>query len=526
MKRRAFLKSSAAGAAALLAGSPRGTSVPSSISAEGNRYDLLIKGGHVIDPANGINGKMDVAVADGLIAAVAPDIPEDTAETVADAGRFYVSPGIVDIHVHTFYTFITRTVASVLADDTFRFSGTTTAADCGTSGAESFADFKKIIDRSLIRMLAYLNIAAPGMNTAEQDPTTFDISLAVRTALAHPDIIVGFKSAHYWTSSAYDSIHTPWASVDSALAAAREAGLHAMFDFYPREAKGGWPARTYRDLVLEKMQPTDIHTHCYAAHIPSVDENGVLNGYILEAQNQERIFDVGHGAGSFIWAHAVPSIEQGYIANSISTDLHGANINGPVYDMMHVMSKFLAMGVPLEDVIRRSTINPASEIKRGKLGSLTPGNPADIAVFEELNGYFTYYDVKKNTLVGDKKIQAVFTLYGGRVLFDKYQIRREPVLVASDEPAEFEALMTYPNPFNSGTTVRYWLDDEGPVTLSVYNSLGQKVRTLVDTVMEPGHYTVAWNALDDELRPVTSGVYIVSLRAGRTRLSRRVTLVR
>ncbi len=526
MIRRDFLRRYGSGAAAVAGAMAGGLGSPGARAEEGP-LDLLIKGGHVIDPANGIDGVMDVGIRGGRIVEVAPEIPENAALEVADAGRFHVTPGIVDIHVHTFYTFITRTVESVLADQTFRTAGTTTVVDAGTSGAQSFPNFKKIIDKSLVRMLAYLNIAAPGMNEAEQDPNTFDIDMAVSRLAEHPDILVGVKSAHYWAGSReYDSLHTPGASVDATLEAAREAGLHAMFDFYPREAQGSWSARTYRDLLLEKMQPTDIHTHCYAAHIPCVDDNGILNDYMLEAQDQGRILDLGHGAGSFIWEHAVPSIEQGYIADSISTDLHGANINGPVHDMSNVMSKFLAMGVPLEDVIRRSTVNPALEIARPDLGSLTPGNPADIAMFEMLTGDFRYADVRKNHIRGDKKLQAVFTLYGGSVLFDKYQIRRGPVRVENGVPEPFEPLAAYPNPFNRGTTVRYWLDDEGPVELAVYNALGQKVRSLVSRVLEPGHYTAFWDARDDDMRPVTSGVYILSLRAGRERMTERVTLMK
>ena len=381
-------------------------------------YDILLKGGHVIDPANSIHKVMDIAVHDGRIVRVEKSIPDVKATKVFDVSRYYVTPGFIDIHAHVFYTFFTPSVRSIIADDLCFPSGVTTVVDAGTSGAQSFEDFKNLIDKSRIRILAFINIAAPGMNSAEQDPFQFDIQLAVETAQKYPDIIVGFKSAHYWTNQPYNTLQTPWASVDSLLKAGETAGLPVMIDFFPRPSVGEYPERSYRELILNKMRPGDIHTHVFAGHFPVINDDGMLNPDLLQAQKRGIIFDVGHGAGSFVFRNAIPAIKQGFIPNSISTDLHGDNTNGPVINMINVMSKFLCTGLSLEEVIRCSTLNPAKEINRPELGKLSVGSPADIAVCELIDDNFFYTDTWEGKIKGNQKLQCVLTIFGGKVVFD------------------------------------------------------------------------------------------------------------
>ncbi len=386
------------------------------------KYDILVKGGRVIDPANGIDRVMDVAVKDKKVALLARNIPELEAGVVIPARGNLVTPGIIDMHAHLFYTFYTPQARSVIPDDLCLPSGVTTVVDAGTSGADSFEEFLDALGSSRaktkVRVLAFLNISSPGMNEAEQDPRTFDVPKAVAMARKYPDRIVGFKTAHYWTNKPYDDLHTPWASVDSLLAAGRAANLPVMIDFFPRTALGKYEVRSYRELILHRMRPGDIHTHVFARHIPVVRDDGAVNPDLLEAQRRGVIFDVGHGAGSFVYRNAVPALKQGFIPNSISTDLHGMNAVGPVVNMLNVMSKFLCLGMPLEDVIRRSTVNPAREINHPELGTLTVGGPADIAVIELRKGKFGYSDTSAGKIRGDKKLQCVLTICNGAVAYD------------------------------------------------------------------------------------------------------------
>ncbi len=183
-----------------------------------------------------------------------------------------------------------------------------------------------------------------------------------------------------------------------------------MFDFWPR------PERTYAELILKKMRPGDIHTHVFAQQFPIILSDGKVNPIMTEARARGVIFDVGHGAGSFWFRNAVPAVRQGFIPDSISTDLH--TLNYTVLSMTQVMSKFLAMGMPLDEIIRRSTVNPAREIRRPDLGTLSVGKEADIAVLEVLNGKFSYIDCGLARMDGSGKLIARMTVRAGRILYD------------------------------------------------------------------------------------------------------------
>ena len=409
------------------------------------KYDILLKGGHVIDPANNRNSVIDVAVAGGKIALIGKNIPVKDSKKTIDVSGLYVSPGFIDIHLHAFYSFHKDVGVRyfIIADNHCFKSGVTTGVDTGTAGGDNFDIFKEIIDRSQTRILAFINIARGGIRpTSEDDPRQYDVQLAVDTAKNNPDTIVGFKIAHYWTSKPYDELHTPWANVDAVEEAGRKADLPCMFDWYPRPASGGYPMRSYRELILEKSRPGDIHTHHYAIHIPVIGKDGKVNPDAFKAQERGFIFDTGHGAGSFVWRNAVPAVEQGFISDTISTDLHRGNTNGPVIDMINVMSKYLCMGVPLEGVIRRSTINPARAINHPELGSLSRGSIADIAVFEQLKGNFTYLDTSGGGFRSDKKLQSIMTLFSGNVGFDPYGL-------------------SYPAWENIPKDSRYWVNPSG-----------------------------------------------------------------
>jgi len=386
------------------------------------RFDLLLKGGHVIDPANGIDKVADLAISAGKIAAVGEAIPATGAGKVVDVSGLYITPGLVDIHAH-----VGRGGASLdwflpgaklhvppmgIPADSVLTSGVTTMVDAGTSGADTFLREKEeVIDHAKVRVLAFLNIVADGMEGGtEQDVSRMDARLCAETVRKFPDIIVGVKTAHYWVSDPWDAEHPPWAAVDGAEDCARQANVPVMVDFWPR------PGRTYADLILKKMRPGDIHTHVFAQQFPILLSHGALNPILWQARKRGVIFDVGHGAGSFWFRNAVPAVRQGFVPDSISTDLHTGDVN--VISMTEVMSKFLSMGVPIQDVIRRSTVNPAAEIRRPELGTLTVGREADVAVLDLLHGHFSFIDNGLARMNGDTRVVARMTIRGGRILYD------------------------------------------------------------------------------------------------------------
>jgi dihydroorotase len=390
--------------------------------AQALRYDLLLKGGHVIDPANHIDEVRDVAIFQGKIAAVEKNIPPDQAGKVVDVSKLYVTPGLIDIHYHVghggaplnWFAPDARAHALPLGvpADLALQSGVTTIVDAGTSGAETFLQEKEeVIDRAKVRVLAFLNIVANGMSGGlEQSLDQMDSKLCADTIKKYPDLIVGVKTAHYWTKEAWDAEHVPWAAVDRAIECATVANVPLMVDFWPR------PERTYEDLILKKMRPGDIHTHVFAQQFPIILADGKLNPAIGDARARGVIFDVGHGAGSFWFRNAVPASKQGFVPDSISTDLHMGDYT--TVSMNNVMSKFLALGVPLDDVIRRSTVNPASEIHRSELGTLSIGKDADIAVLDLMHGHFGYVDCGVAKMEANAQLMARMTIRAGRILYD------------------------------------------------------------------------------------------------------------
>ena len=370
------------------------------------RYDILLKNGHVIDPKNGVNRIMDVAISAGKIARVAQDIaPRDAAKT-ADVAGLYVTPGLIDIHVHVF---LWREPGGEGAQaDAFSFrNGVTTMVDAGSSGWRTFPDFRsRIINHAKTRILAFLNIVRAGMGTGkEDDPAEMDAEAAAKTAKANSDVIVGFKSAHYAGPG--------WESVDAAVKAGELTGLPVMVDFGRINA-----TRNINALFLDKLRPGDIYTHCFSGHREELLDTGKLNPAMEAGRKRGIVFDIGHGAGSFYWYVAVPAYEAHFYPDSISTDLHINSMNAGMKDMTNVMSKLLNLGSPLEEVIRMSTWNPAREIKRPALGSLDPGAEADVAVLRVERGNFGFVDSAGARKSGSQLIVCEMTLRAGKVVWD------------------------------------------------------------------------------------------------------------
>ena len=375
-------------------------------------FDLLLTGGHVIDPANSINSPADVAVSGGRITAVEAEIPPSQANRTIDVSGLYVTPGLVDIHVHLYATPGYRDAwagdRSVLPDGFSFRTGVTTMVDTGSAGWRNLEDFRnRVIDRFDTRVYAFVNIAGLGMATGstEQNVADMEPELTADAARDHADIVVGIKTAHYRGPD--------WTSVDRTLDAGRRADLPVMVDFGFFQ-----PTRPYYELVGERLRPGDISTHMYRGPIPIRDGGGNLYPYLWQARERGVLFDLGHGAGSFVWANAVPCIEQGFYPDSISTDLHTMSMNVGMLDMATTMSKCLVMGMPLNDVIKASTVDAARVIGRPEHGHLTVGAAADIAVLDMLEGSFGYLDSFEGRFEGDRRLVCELTLKDGEVMWD------------------------------------------------------------------------------------------------------------
>ncbi len=390
----------------MLAGGLRSTDAQSG-------YELLLKGGHVIDPRNGVDSVMDVAITGGTVARVARDIPAADARQVVDARGLYVTPGALDLHGHVFYgtdpdAYLSDGISSVPPDGfTFR-AGVTTVVDAGGAGWRNFHQFKRqVIDRSATRILSFLNIVGHGMKggAAEQDLRDMDARLTAQRVREFPGVIVGIKTAHYRGPE--------WTAVDRAVEAGRLASVPVMVDF------GTFgPDRPFEELVLERLRPGDIYTHQYRADVPMLDANGKVRAYLFEARKRGVLFDVGHGSGSFSFSQAVPAVAQGFVPDSLGTDLHTSSMTGGMKDMSNVMSKFLNMGMSMQEVVLRSTWKPAGIIDRTDLGHLSPGAVADVAVFRLVEGNFGFLDARLRRMTGSRRLECELTLREGRVVWD------------------------------------------------------------------------------------------------------------
>ncbi|HEV2065274.1 MAG TPA: amidohydrolase/deacetylase family metallohydrolase, partial [Thermomicrobiales bacterium] len=348
------------------------------------------------------------------IVAVGRDLPGEGAEAILDVAGHYVTPGLIDMHAHVFHTH--KRSALSLHPLVYTFSsGVTTVVDAGTAGWRDFADFKaEVIDRSKVRVLGYVNIVGSGMGGEwEHDVREMRPEPAAAVAEVYADVVVGIKTAHYWAKREPDAEHPLWAAVDAAVAAGERCGLPVMVDFYP------WiPGRPYPELILERMRPGDIHTHVFAQQFPIIDERGRVEEHLWKARERGIIFDLGHGAASFWFRNAVPAIQQGFVPDSISTDLHTGNVTGVVIDMLTTMNKVLNAGVPLTEVIERSTVAPAREIGHPELGTLTVGSEADVAVLALDEGEFSFVDCGRTTLQGNQRLCCLLTLRAGETVWN------------------------------------------------------------------------------------------------------------
>lgn len=379
------------------------------ISIYGQKYDIAVIGGHVIDPKNNIDELMDVAISNGKIAMVSKSIDRKQAKRIVNAKGLYVTPGLIDMHAHGFFgveedNYLRNSFYAIDPDGfTFR-NGITTFVDAGSPGWKSFPIFKRqTIDKSQTRVLVFLNIVGEGMRGGEWEQDSGDMSatLSANIAKKHPDFIVGFKVAHYRGKGSDYLV-----PIDRAIEAGKQAGnIPIMLD------------GKLEDEILKRFRPGDIFTHIYGRPLVDTVTNKV-KPFVQEARKRGIIFDVGYGGASFKYSNAIPATKDGFYPDVISTDLHGGSMNAAMKDILSVMSKFLALGMDKKDIIQATTWKPAQVIKREQLGNLSVGSEGDIALLNIRQGKFGFYDQQGERMMGDKKFECEVTIKGGRVYYD------------------------------------------------------------------------------------------------------------
>ncbi|HUX97175.1 MAG TPA: amidohydrolase/deacetylase family metallohydrolase [Bacteroidales bacterium] len=391
-------------------------------------YNIVIKGGHVIDPKNNINELMDVAVKDGKIALLAKNIDPKEGIQVVDAKGMYVTPGLIDIHVHVYNgTKMDQQYMNgpnPVPPDGFTFRvGVTTVVDAGCAGWRTFPDFKKqTIDASQTRVLAFLNIVGEGMRGGpfEQNQKDMDPKVTAEFAKKNSKDIVGIKLAHY---SGRD-----WNPVLLAEEAGKLCDMPIMVDL-----GGARPALSLDTLFMQVYRPGDIFTHCFGQLGESresiVDVNtNKIRPFVWDAQKRGVIFDVGYGGISFAYSQAIPAVKSGFYPDAISTDLHIGSMNNAMKDMLTTMNKFMSIGMDLESVIKASTWKPAQIIKHPELGHLSVGSEADIAILNMRTGKFGFFDYTGKKIEANKKLECEMTIRAGKIVYDLNGIANPVVL--------------------------------------------------------------------------------------------------
>jgi len=371
-------------------------------------YDLILRGGRVIDPSQKIDAVTDVAFAAGKVARIGPSLAVDGAQ-VRDVSGKIVTPGLIDLHTHVYWG---GTSLGIDAEEFCRTSGVTTAIDTGSAGPGNFAGFRKhVIEPSAVRILAYVHVSFAGifgfsktvMVGESEELRLMAPAEAAAVADANRDVVIGIKVRVGRNSSGTSGT----APLDIALQAANEVGMPLMchIDF---------PPPSYED-VLARLRPGDVLTHAFRPFPNApVDAQGRVKDAVLRARERGVLFDIGHGKGSFAFKTARAMLANGFLPDTISSDVHALCIDGPAFDQVTTLSKFLCLGVPLNDVIAASTVNAATALKRPELGSLKPGSVGDATILSIKQGRFDYVDVVGEHFEGDRKIASEGVVLAGR----------------------------------------------------------------------------------------------------------------
>ena len=372
-------------------------------------YDLILRGGHVIDPSQELDAVIDVAFSVGKVAQIGAGLKADAETDVRDLSGFIVTPGLIDLHTHVYWG---GTSLGIDAEDFCRRSGVTTAVDAGSAGPGNFAGFRKhLIERSQVRILAYLHISfagiyafSPRVMVGECEEIRLMAPIdAMEVANANRDLIVGIKVR----VGARASGRSGTVPLDIALQVANEVGMPVM-------AHIDDPPPTYEE-VLARLRPGDTLTHAFRPYPNApVTAQGTVKQAVNEARRRGVLFDIGHGKGSFAFKTARAMLANGFFPDTISSDIHALCINGPAFDQVTTMSKFLCLGMPLADTIAASTANAAFALRRPEFGSLKPGSAGDATILSVRNGRFDYVDVVGEHVTGEHNIASEGVVIAGR----------------------------------------------------------------------------------------------------------------
>ena len=395
-------------------------------------FDLIIKNGHVIDPKNNLDSKLDIGITDGIIKKISNKISHLNSKKTIDVMGMYVVPGLIDIHTHVFVGGVPDVFANgrnSVSADSFSFkSGITTMVDAGTSGWRNFPTFKKnVIEKSNTRILVFLNIAGNGMSGNpiltglvdeeylekitpdkkynQQDIEDMNAEKTASVIKENKDLIIGVKIGHYEGKDI-----TPF---ERAIEAANIANVPVIVECH-------LPGISLENQ-LNMMRPGDILSHSYEnveERETVIDNNGKVRNYVIKAKEKGVLFDVSHGGYGFWYNQAIPALKNGLQPDTFGSDLHKFSMNKGMKSMLNIMSKYLNMGMSFNDVILRATWNPAKSIRRNDLGSLTIGNKADIAILSLISGDYGFVDAAGFRIKGDKKFQAELTIKEGVVEWD------------------------------------------------------------------------------------------------------------
>jgi dihydroorotase len=369
-------------------------------------HDLVLKGGRVVDPSQGIDRVADVAFSGGKVAAIGDGLQGKDARDVR--GRI-VTPGLIDLHTHVYWG---GTSLGVAAEPLARSGAVTTFVDAGSAGPGNFHGFRAhVIEPSPVRILPYLNLSYPGIYAFSQqvmvgesaDLRLLDARECARVAEENRDLVLGIK-VRVGRGTSNELGNMP---LEMALEVAEEIGMPIM-------AHLDNPPPSRKD-VLKLLRPGDILTHCFRPfpNAPATAD-GLVREEVLEARARGVIFDIGHGGGSFGFKTTRAMLANGFLPDVISSDVHILSINGPAFDLLTTMSKFLVLGLDLPTVIRLATVNAASAIRKPELGTLKPGSVGDASILELRDGSFEYLDVIGEKVVGKQRLLAAGVVVGGK----------------------------------------------------------------------------------------------------------------
>ena len=382
-------------------------------------YDYLLRNGHVIDPAGGRNGRMDIAITGDRVVQLGTGLPAQHARRVIDLSAYYVTPGLIDLHAYVNSQAVFRDGdprtdwRNVNPDHNALRHGVTTVVDGGSTGWRNFESFKTlVIDRSSVRVLAFLNIVGAGMREGQEqaDPADLLVDDAVQMARRHAETIVGIRSPHLRGAGRE--------GLDRSLQAAESIKGPALVE-YQQDA-----GVEYRELVLGRLRAGDLVTHTFGPGTPVLDAKGALNDTLKLARDRGVLFDLGHGTQGFWFRLAVPAVRAGFLPDTLSTAMDKTSLLLPRADLMTTLSKFLNMGVPVEELVDRVTARPARALKRPELGTLREGGLADLAVIEIQQGQFGFLDAGLARLRGNRNMRAVMTMREGLIVWDSEGLSR------------------------------------------------------------------------------------------------------